>query len=388
MIMVRLALVSLVLVLAGCGAMNKLSSQFVGVDNSEPPTPLAEIAQRINIIEVWSKNVGKGYESLYLKLTPAIYDNHVYIADSNGELSAIDVTSGKAIWRVDTDHPVTGGPGAGAGLILLGTSEGEVLAYSADQGKFLWKSRVSSEVLAAPQADDNIVVVRSIDGKIFGLNGETGSRLWIYDRTVPALTLRGTSAPIIQSGLVITGFDGGKLVALDLRTGKLLWETEIAQASGRSELDRMVDIDSEPIIREGVIYVATFQGNIAAVDLQTGQLQWSRDIPSYAGLGLDPRHVYLTDDESNIWALERFSGSSVWKQESLKSRAATAPASIGNYVVIGDLEGYLHWLDSETGEFVARHQFTKNRIIAPPVAYQDIIYAYSSNGTLGAFTYQ
>jgi len=386
--LLRFILLLLVLMPAGCTTMKMLNKHFVGEDNTEPPTPLTAFPQRLRVIEVWSKNVGKGTDEQYLKLTPAIYNNHVYIADSKGYLSALDATNGNDIWRTDTDKPITGGPGAGSDLILVGTREGEIYAYAATNGKFLWQTRVSSEVLAAPQADGNVVVVRTIDGKLFGLNGETGERLWTYDRTVPALTLRGTSAPIIHSGLVITGFDGGKLTALELRTGKLLWETAISQASGRSELDRMVDIDSEPVILDGVIYVATFQGSIAAVEMETGRMQWNRDISSYAGLGVDSKYVYVTDDESNVWALERYSGSSVWKQESLKARAVTAPTSIGNYVVVGDLEGYLHWMDRETGEFIARHQFTSERIIAPPVAYQDILYTYSSNGTLGAFTFQ
>ncbi|MCG8325504.1 MAG: outer membrane protein assembly factor BamB [Thiotrichales bacterium] len=375
-------------VLGGCTYVENLTSEFVGVDNTEPPTPLAAFPQRLRVIEVWSKAVGEGLDEQYLKLTPALYDNNLFIADSEGALSALDATNGRSLWRAATDHPITGGPGAGSDLILVGTREGEILAYSADIGKFLWKSRVSSEVLAAPQARDNIVVVRTIDGKLFGLSGETGDRLWTYDRSVPALTLRGTSAPIIDSGLVITGFDGGKLTALELGSGRLLWETAITQASGRSELDRMVDIDSEPVIVDGVIYVATFQGNIAAVELETGRMLWNREISSHAGLGVDRRHVYVTDDDSYVWALDRTSGSSVWKQEQLRARAATAPAGIGNYVVVGDLEGYLHWLDSDSGEFIARHRFTESRIIAPPVVSQDILYTYSSSGTLGAFTYQ
>ncbi len=376
-----------VVALSACSTMKKINQHFTGVDNTEPPTPLTAIAQRLTVIEVWNKNIGKGSDEQYLKLTPAIYDNKVFTADSQGNLSALDATNGSVIWRADTDLPITGGPGAGPDLVLFGTREGQIVAYNT-AGEFLWQARVSSEVLAAPQTDDDIVVVRTIDGKLSGMSGRSGERLWTYDRTVPALTLRGTSAPILHTGLVITGFDGGKLSALELNSGRLVWETAISQASGRSELERMVDIDSEPVIRDGVIYVATFQGNIAAVELETGRIQWTRDISSYAGLAVDRHHVYVTDDESNVWALDRSSGSSVWKQEALRARAATAPVSIGDYVVVGDLEGYLHWMDSSTGEFIARHQFTKERIIAPPVVRQDILYAYSSNGRLGAFTYQ
>lgn len=386
---IRLLILCLVMALPACGTMKSINKTFSGdEDNTEPPTPLTAFPQRLRVIQVWSKGVGEGADELYLKLTPSIYNNQVFIADSNGFLSALDATDGKTVWRVDTDKPITGGPGAGSELTLFGTREAEVFAYNASDGKFLWQSKVSSEVLAAPQAEDNIVVVRTIDGKLFGLGGETGERLWTYDRTVPSLTLRGTSAPIIYDGLVITGFDGGKLTALELNSGRLVWETAISRAAGRSELDRMVDIDSEPIIKDDVIYVATFQGNIAAVELETGRMLWNRDISSYAGLGVDNKHIYITDDDSYVWALDRTSGSSVWKQESLRARAATAPASIGTYVVVGDLEGYIHWMDSETGEFIARHQVTESRIIAPPVVYQDIIYTYSSNGTLGAFTYQ
>ena len=318
-------LLLLVLSQTGCSTMNSLKSQFTGgVDNTEPPTPLTAFPQRLTVIEVWSRNIGKGSDEQYLKLTPAITENHVYIADSNGNLSALDATNGRDIWHADIDRPITGGPGAGSSLILVGTREAEIYAYTADQGKFMWQTRVSSEILAAPQADEDIVVVRTIDGKLFGLRADSGERLWTYDRTVPALTLRGTSSPIIHSGLVITGFDGGKLAALELHSGKLQWETEISQASGRSELDRMVDIDSEPVILDGVIYVATFQGNIAAVELESGRMLWNREISSYAGLGVDSKHVYVTDDESNVWALDRYSGSSIWKQ----GRPPRPPASV------------------------------------------------------------
>ncbi len=384
----KVCLLLLVLIMPACSTVKSFNRHFVGEDNAEPPTPLTAFAQRLQVVELWSERVGEGVSKYYLKLTPALHENRIYIADSEGYLTSLDATSGQTVWRTDTNKPITGGPGAGAGLTLVGTKEGEVLAYSAADGKFLWQSKVSSEILAAPKAEEDIVVIRTIDGKIFGLRGETGEQLWTYDRTVPALTLRGTSAPIIDSGLVVIGFDGGKLAALDLLSGRLQWEVTVSQASGRSELDRMVDIDSEPIVVDGVIYVATFQGNLAAIELESGRPLWNREISSYAGLGVDNRYVYVTDDESVIWALDRTSGSSVWKQEQLKARAATAPASIGKHVVVGDLEGYLHWLDNESGEFSARHQISESRIIAPPIVDQDIVYSYSSNGKLGAFTYQ
>ncbi len=387
--MKRILVIGLCLLLSACSSVKKIGQSFAGgEDNSEKPTELSEITQRLKVIEIWSENVGKGNDKKYLKLAPRVEEDAVYIADNRGDLSALSASNGKTIWQIDTDQPISGGPGAGHSLVLVGTQEGEVLAFNEKTGEQLWTARVSSEILSAPQIAEDIVVTRTIDGKIFGINAKTGKRLWIYDRSVPSLTLRGTSTPIIDSGLVFAGFDGGKLAALELGTGKLYWETRIAQGSGRSELERMVDIDAEPIIDAGTIYVATFQGNIAAVEMETGRIQWARDISSHAGLGLNDDHIFVTDENSHVWALDRFSGASIWRQEKLRARAATAPVSIGNFVVVGDLEGYLHWMDSSTGDFIARTQINKSKIIAPPIVVQQTLYAYSSDGTLSAFTYQ
>lgn len=386
----RFSVIVLLLLLCSCSSVKKITRGITGEgdDNAEKPTELTEIKQRLKIIEIWSQNVGKGNDKKYLKLMPRIEDDAVYIADNRGDLNALKASNGKTIWEIDTDQPITGGPGASADLVLVGTQEGEVVAFEKQSGKQLWSSRVSSEILSAPQATKDIVVTRTIDGKIFGIDADNGKRLWTYDRSVPALTLRGTSAPVIDSGLVFAGFDGGKLAALELETGKLYWETRIAQGRGRSELERMVDIDAEPIIDGGTIYVATYQGRIAAVEMETGRVQWTRDISSYAGVGLNDDYIFVTDDDSHVWALDRFSGTSIWKQEKLHARAATAPVTIGDFVVVGDLEGYLHWMDASTGDFLARTRITESKIIAPPIVKEQILYAYSSNGTLSAFTYQ
>ncbi len=358
-----------------------------GEDNTEPPTPLTEFEPRVRIIELWEQDTGKGSDKQYLKLSPVITQGKIFVADNNGEVKAIDATNGSVIWNRDTDTRISGGPGANDLYVLVGTSEGEILAMSSETGDTLWRSKVSSEVLAAPQESNNIAIVRTGDGKIYGLNATDGARLWAYDRTVPALTLRGTSTPVIAGDLVIAGFDGGRLAAIELQTGKLIWETRIALGSGRSELERMVDIDAEPLVLDDIIYVATFQGRIAAVALETGRMLWARDISSYAGLCADSHNLYVTDDNSHVWALDRISGSSVWKQEKLQARAATAPASISDWVVVGDLEGYLHWMDKKSGQFVARTRITESKIIAPPIAADEILYAYASDGTLGAYTY-
>ena len=383
----RYLLFALTLVLlSGCGTKDYVKNLFGGEDNTDPPTPLVEIETLAEIIKLWSKDTGKGSTKQFLKLTPSHIQGKVFVADVRGNLLAIDATSGNILWENDADLSITGGPGSSETLTMIGSEEGDVLAYASESGDFLWQAKVSSEVLAAPQEAYGIVVVRTIDGKIYGLDAHDGSRLWIYDRTVPALTLRGTSNPVITGDVVIAGFDGGRLAAIELHTGKLIWETSVSLASGSSQLERMVDIDSDPVIIGNDIYVATFQGRLASVALENGRITWTRDISSYAGLTSDGKNIYITDDQSHVWALERSSGNSVWKQENLFARQVTAPATIGDLVVVGDLEGYLHWMDKSSGQFVARTQISKNPILAPPVAVEDIVYAYSSDGTLGAYT--
>jgi len=380
--------ISLLILLSGCSSTKSFIKKVTGsgTDNTEPPTPLVEIETLAEIIELWSKNTGKGSTKQFLKLTPSYSQGKVFVADVNGNLASLDANNGNTLWKNDAGLTISGGPGASEKLTMIGSDEGDVLAYSSESGEFKWQAKVSSEILAAPQEAKDIVVVRTVDGRIFGLDANDGNRLWTYERTMPTLTLRGTSNPVITGDIVIAGFDGGRLSAIELFTGKLIWETSISLSSGRSQLERMVDIDSDPVIIGNDIYVATFQGRVASVALETGHITWARDISSYAGFTTDGKLIYITDDQSHVWALDRLTGNSVWKQEKLYARQATAPATIGNLVVVGDLEGYLHWMDKNNGQFVARTQVSKSAILAPPVAVEDVVYAYSSDGTLSAYT--
>ena len=375
----------LVVLLSGCGTVDKIKSSFTAEDNSIPPTPLTDIAQRIDLDELWSKDVGDGSDEKYLKLTPSINSGRVYIAENGGDLLALDMNTGSVIWDTDTDQPISGGPGSSDTQVLIGTQEGQVIAYDPETGEQLWLSQLTSEILSRPAVSNGIVVARTIDGKIFGLDDATGKRIWIYDHKVPALTLRGTGNPIIDSGLVLCGFDGGRMVALEIGTGKLIWEARISRAKGANELDRMVDIDAELIIDAGTIFVSTFQGNVAAVDLNTGSILWLRNISSFAGLAVSDELVFVSDEESNLWALDRFTGDSVWKQEMLYGRALTAPVVQNDYVVVGDLEGYMHWFDSSTGKIVARDQVSESKMISAPMVNEDILFAYASDGTMNAY---
>jgi outer membrane protein assembly factor BamB len=378
-------LAALLLALPGCGINEYMTDLLEDEEPAEVITPLAELEPSIAIEELWSHDVGGGTDALFLKLAPAADEGTVYVADREGTVSAIGLESGDTLWEEDTDEPISGGPGVGEGLVLVGTSDGEVLALSQTDGSPVWTATVSSEVLAPPRVEDGVAVVRTGDGKVFGIDAAAGTRLWVYDKQVPVLTLRGTSAPVLSRGLALIGFDSGALVALEIKTGKPAWEVGVAQPRGRSDLDRMVDIDAEPVLYDDKLYVATFQGRVAALDLEGGAGLWDKTLSSYAGLGVDEDNLYVSDERSHVWSLDRRSGSTNWEQEGLSGRTLSAPTSAGDYVVVGDVEGYLHWLKREDGELAARVRLDDERIIAAPLAVGDVVIAYGSGGTLGAY---
>ena len=384
----RALLLVTILVLGGCGAVTEQVRNLTGgeSDNSTPPAELIDFEPTIEVEKIWSDRYGKGVDELFIELIPASYKDSIFTADRDGRTIAMDAATGKKIWTErDKEVRISGGPGAGEGLVYVGTSDAEVIARDAETGEEKWVANVSSEVLAAPVAARGTVVIRTGDGKLFGLHAESGKRKWIYDRTIPVLTLRGTGTPVIHDNTVIAGFDIGRLVALDLDTGKQEWETSLGVPSGRSDLERLVDIDAEPTILDDTAYVASFQANVAAVSVFTGQLEWTREISSHSRLAADESRVYVTDDKGFVWALDRRSGTSIWKQEGLKARKVTGPAVIGNYVVVGDFEGYLHWINSETGEFANRLRLDKHRILVPCRKVGDILLAISTSGELSAY---
>jgi outer membrane protein assembly factor BamB len=336
--------------------------------------------------EVWSTRIGVGHDKQFVNLVPYYYEEKLYIADRKGRVVALDAETGKEIWTVKTKAALSGGPGVGSDVVLLGTSDAEVLALSASDGSLLWKADVSSEVLSVPRVDIDKVIVQTADGNITALALDSGEQLWIHDRTVPVLSLRGTSTPAVESGLVIAGFANGKLVGLSAEKGFPVWETSIAIPHGRSEIDRLVDIDGNPIIVGGVVYVTTYQGNIAVIEAQTGNQGWTRDMSSHVGLGVDFSQVYVTDDESNVWALSRQSGASEWRLDELLNRKLTAPEPIEDYVAVGDLEGYVHLLSRYDGHIAARAQVDSKGIREKPLARNGMLYVYGNSGKLSAFT--
>ena len=377
----------LILLLAGMlGGCSSMSGYLGGEDNAEPPAKLEKLQDPVALKRLWSARIGVGYDSQFVRLVPAVSDEYLLAADRKGRVAAYAAGSGKRLWEIRTDAPISAGPGVGDDLVLLGTSDARILALALEDGELLWETNVSSEVLSVPQIDRGVVVVQSIDGNVTGLDAADGRQLWIYDRDVPVLTLRGTSTPAVGYGAVIAGFASGKVAALTIDQGFVAWETSVAVPKGRSEIERMVDIDGDPVIMGGAVYVVTYQGRVAVIDAQSGNLGWTRDLSSYAGLGVDFAQVYITDQDSNVWALTRDSGGSVWKQDKLSNRSLTAPTPINNYVDVGDFEGYVHLLSRYDGHIAGRIKIDSKGVSARPLVVGDVMYVYGNGGTLAAYT--
>lgn len=367
---------ALVLTLSGC-------SWFGGPD-VESPASLINFEPSVAIKELWSVDVGTGPDRKFLRLGPAQHGDTIYTVDIKGRVRALAQEDGKEQWRTDIGLAITGGVGFGDDLVLVASRKGDVVALDKDKGRVLWRAQVASEVLAPPAADAGVVVVQSVDGKLTGLESATGKRLWTFDRSEPALSLRGTATPVILSDAVLTGFASGKIVAVNLKNGRLLWETPVAQPQGRSEIERLIDVDVPVLVSGRTLLAAAYQGKIVAVNLESGRLIWSRDISTYSALAADTDNVYVSDVRGHVYALDLRSGSTVWKQEKLTLRRLSAPAVTGNTVAVADFEGYVHWLAREDGRFLARERAARAAVLAAPVADGATLYVNTQNGYLAA----
>jgi outer membrane protein assembly factor BamB len=381
------------LCLSGCVSMEGAGEALEGIkdyflggeDNTEPPTPLVEYEPEKEVEILWDESVGVGAGEKSLKLVPAAGGGKVVAADIKGLVEAHRLTDGELVWEAETDYHFSGGPSIGDGTVLLGTSDAEVVALRLDNGEKLWASSVPGEVLSIPSVAQGIVFVRCTDGSINALNEKTGAKLWSYERSVPTLSVRGTGAPIIVEDNVIFGEDNGKLIALALEDGKFAWEASIVMAKGRSEIERLVDLDVDPVAEGGVIYIASYQGGVGAVSEFDGYLLWRNEqLSSNAGMSIVNRRLYLTDSSSNVLQLDDRSGSALWKQKELQYRKLTAPAAFDRYVVVGDLEGYVHVLSDSDGRQLGRVRITKGPIDAKPVIADNTVLVYAKDGTLAA----
>ena len=350
----------------------------------EPPAALVAIDARVAVSRVWEASLGGKDRLLRLALAPAIEGARVYAAGADGELAAFDAGSGRSVWRVATRQAFSAGPGVGDGLVVVGTSDGLVFAFDAASGAQRWQARLSGEVLATPVVAAPAIIVRTVDGRIHGLAKDSGKERWVNEQQVPRLTLRGTATPVIAGDTVVCGFDNGKVAAYALATGDVLWDAAVSPPHGRTELERLVDIDGALQVSGHDVFVAGFQGRVAQLALDSGQVWWSREASSYRGLALDGETLYVSTADGNIEALRRRDGTPVWKQDRLARRGLTAPAIAGTALVVADFEGYVHWLDRASGALVGRIKTSKERVTNAPLVADGIVYVQTDAGRLFA----
>jgi len=370
------------LALGACSTISETASKL-NPFSSSPKVKAAELApiQATTELRVqWQASIGGAGEYVF---TPAVVGNSVYAAARDGTLARFD--DGRQVWRASAGQVLSGGIGSDGKLVAVGTPKGELLTFDAATGNAGWKARVSSEVLAAPAVGDGLVVVRSGDARLSAFEAADGKRRWTYQRNTPALSLRSSVGVQLSEQVVLGGYPAGKLVAVSTRNGAPVWEVTVALPKGSTELERVADITSLPIIDGREICAAAFQGRVGCYDASTGNALWGRDLSSSAGIDLDRRHLYVTDDKSSVFAFDRDTGASVWKQDKLSLRNLTRPVALGRYVAVGDLQGYVHLLSREDGSFAARSATDGSAILADPQVLPHGLLVQTRNGGLFAF---
>lgn len=359
-------------------------SKDKNVDQPAKLTPLPKPSLQVR--HVWDASVSdKHAVPLRLGLGVSIADNRVYAAGHRGDVEAFDLNTGRVAWRTQVKAPLSGGTAASSELVLVGSSDGRLFAFDPASGKSRWNVRLNGEVLAPAAIAPKLIVVRTVDGKLRGLSPEDGHELWVQDQQVPRLSLRGTATPVIVGDLVLCGFDNGKVVAVNGADGTVQWETTVTPPHGRTELERLVDIDSPVRVAGHDVYAVSFQGKVAMLALDTGQVWWSHDASSYRGLTRDDDTLYLADADGEIVAIKARSGAEVWRQNALLHRGLSALAVTDDSVIAGDFQGYVHWLDKATGALAARVQSGKVRISTAPLVVGNLVVVINDRGQINTW---
>jgi outer membrane assembly lipoprotein YfgL len=379
--------------LAGCHSFKK--------ENVQPPTPLAkDFKPSVQATRLWRTRVGDGAGDSGARLRPAVVDGVLYADSTDGKLAAIDAASGKTLWSKSSsthgwfgwgdkkrkDALYAGGPAVSGDLLAVGTLDGHVYGVNAKDGSPRWEAELKSEVLTSPVVVGDLVVVRTSDGRVYALDSKTGERRWVYDQgTVPLLSLRGNGRLLVANGVLFFGSDDGKLVALRLDNGSKLWEQKLSSGEGRTEIDRLSDVDGAILLDGSTLYGAAYHGNLVAVDGPTGRPLWSRPFSSFDSLASSGNAIVGANDESQVWAFDKTGGADMWKSDALKYRWITGPAVQGDYVVVGDMEGYVHWLKIGDGALAGRERLSKKAIRAQPLVVGDTVYVEDVKGHIGAY---
>jgi outer membrane protein assembly factor BamB len=369
-------LIAFTTMLSSCALFDK--------DNTPPPKALTEFHQEVNPQLVWTTKAGDGVNDEYLKMGPTLGDGAIYTSSLKGTVTAVSKDNGARLWQTETKLPVTTSPGAGDGIVVVGSRQGDVIALRENDGRLLWKNKIKGEILAKPAVANGNVVIKAVDGYTRAFSVTDGHELWAFQQVEPNLILRGSSAPLISNHNVIVGFANGNLAELNLRNGQLNWMQTVAIPEGLFAIQRMIDIDADPLVYDHRIYAATYQGKIASLGWDSGRILWSHDLSSYTGMTADHDAIYVSDAKSYVWGFNADSGLVNWRQTQLEHRTVSGPATMGSYVVVGDGQGFLHWLSKHDGHFAAR-RFAGAAIYAAPIVENGVLYAITNKGYLVAY---
>lgn len=361
-------------ILSGC------ASEESAIQVAELPVVESKFEQQ----EVWDARIGKGVGNYYSKLKPAYAYDKIFVAARDGEIAALSLESGDVIWSVDLGEEkaalLSGGLTLAYDKVFVGSETGILYALNAETGELIWKTNVSGELLSKPLADENIIIVNTSRGELAAFNAETGDEKWRISSDVPNLTLRGDSSPVSVSGGVFWGMANGRLGAAFLENGNLIWQQPIATPKGATEIDRLVDVDATPVISDYLLYAVGYNGYLVAIDLRSGQVVWKREYSSSNDFTVAGNFIYLIDDKDHLIAIDRRSGTQLWKNTDLAYRQLTSPVVVDDSVIVGDAEGYLHWIDIGNGEFVAQQKIHGSGIASAPISVDDSLLVVTRNG--------
>jgi outer membrane protein assembly factor BamB len=371
------------LVLQAC---TQIDNYMLGKDNTPTPTPLDDLKPSLTLVENWSVSMGKpGKTSSNLKLKPYIHDHIIYAASASGMVQAMETETGHVLWSKQLNHQLISGPTVANGYIALGTNRSKVMLLNQQDGSEVREFKVSGDALSKPAMVGNKLIIKTIDGYLYAFDLKTGTKLWASEHGSPSLILKASSSPIIMGKMVLVGFSDGKLDAIDLETGHTVWQRSIAYASGSSDVERLVDIDADPIVRDGTVYLASYQGYVGALSIENGEFNWQKPASVYKNMAIDSTTLYMTDSDDVLWAFNRSNGQVKWKQLAFKARGLTDPTLLGNRLVVGDRTGFVHVLSSLSGEVLSRTKLSGSIDIAPAVAGNSV-YVMTANGKLSRFS--
>lgn len=375
----KLFILALCASLQGC---SKIDDYMLGKDNTPKPKALVDIQDKVKIAPSWTVAVGKSSKNKeYLRLKPVIRAGVIYTADASGLVHAVNKRDGQIKWTTQLAHGLVSGPTIANGYIAVATSNSSLILLNQANGKKVWQNKVSGEILSPPAMAHKKVIAKTIDGKVYAFHVADGKQLWTAEHGSPNLVLKASSSPVVVGKLVLIGFSDGKMDAYDIDSGRLVWQRSIAFASGASDVERLVDIDADPVVEGDVAYLASYQGYIGALSLTNGQFIWRKPGSVYKNMLSRADTLYISDTHDVLWSINKQDGRVNWKQKMLKARGLTEPALVGKDLVVGDKTGYLHFVDPQTGELLGRYKMSSGVSISPSVSGKTL-YVSTDNGML------